>query len=72
MFEKFFQFSPHTKHVFFKFKFRSCKINYSNRCNGSRVKTWLGYPKGLSHFIFTGHPHLNMLLKLSDTFILKV
>jgi hypothetical protein len=37
-----------------------------------RVKTWLKYPKGLSHFIFTRPPHLNMLLKLNDTFILKV
>jgi hypothetical protein len=31
----------------------------------------LRYPKGLTHFIFT-KPHLNMLLKLNDTFILKV
>jgi hypothetical protein len=37
-----------------------------------RVKTWLKYPKGLSHFIFTRPLHLNMLLKLNDTFILKV
>jgi hypothetical protein len=36
------------------------------------VKTWLGYPKKLSHFIFTGPPHLNMLLKLNNKFILKV
>jgi hypothetical protein len=36
------------------------------------VKAWLGYPKGLSHFTFTRPPHLNMLLKLNDTFILKV
>ncbi len=34
-------------------------------------KAWLGYPKGLSHFIFTGTLHLNMLLKLNGTFILK-
>jgi hypothetical protein len=50
-----------------------------------RVKTWLscsflvsqwgqnmvGVPKGLSHLIFIKPPHLNML-KLSNTFILKV
>jgi hypothetical protein len=35
------------------------------------VKAWLGNPKELSHFIFIGPPHLNML-KLNDTFILKV
>jgi hypothetical protein len=36
-----------------------------------RVKAWLGYTKGLLHFIFTKPPHLNML-KFNDTFILKV
>jgi hypothetical protein len=36
------------------------------------VKTWLGYSKGLSHFIFIGPLHLNMLLKLNDTFILTI
>jgi hypothetical protein len=37
-----------------------------------RVKAWLGYPKGLSHEISNGPPHLNMSLKFNDTFILKV
>jgi hypothetical protein len=46
------------------------ELLFKNVDNG--VKTWLGYPKGLSHFIFTGPPHLNMLLKLNDTFILNV
>jgi len=45
-------------------------FNGQNKMYG--VKAWLGYPKGLSHFTFTGSPHLNMLLKLNDTFILKV
>jgi len=44
-------------------------FNGQNKMYG--VKTWLGYPKGLSHFTFTRPPHLNML-KLNDTFILKV
>ncbi len=30
------------------------------------------YPKRLFHFMFTRLSHLNMLLKLNDTFILKV
>jgi len=37
-----------------------------------RVKAWLGYPKGPCHEISNGPPHLNMSLKLNDTFILKV
>jgi hypothetical protein len=36
------------------------------------IKAWLGYSKGLSHFIFIVPFHLNMLLKLNDTFTLKV
>jgi hypothetical protein len=37
-----------------------------------RIKVWLGYPKGPFYFIFTRPLHLNMLLKLDDTFLLKV
>ncbi len=48
------------------------KIKLHNTINFDWVKVWLGYPKGLSHFIFTRPLHLNMLLKLNDTFILKI
>jgi hypothetical protein len=41
-----------------------------NKSYGSK-HGW-GTRKGLSRFIFLGPPHLNMLLKLSNTFILKV
>jgi hypothetical protein len=36
------------------------------------VQIWLGYLKGLFHLISNGPPHLNMFLKLNNTFILKV
>jgi hypothetical protein len=35
------------------------------------VKAWLRYSKGLSHFIFTKDPHLNIMLKFNNIFILK-
>jgi hypothetical protein len=37
-----------------------------------RVKALLGYSKGLSHFVFIGSSHLNILLKFNDILILKV
>ncbi len=47
--------------------------NYFVNGSATRVKAWLGYPKGSCHFIFIGPPHIkNMFLKLNDTFILKV
>jgi hypothetical protein len=56
------------------FFIKKCIINNidANTIIQKLGKSMAGYPKGLSHFIFIGPPHLNMLLKLNRTFILKV
>jgi hypothetical protein len=46
-------------------------VNIKYQMFQSSIKTWLGYPKILFHFMFTGLSHLNMLLKLNGTFMLK-
>jgi hypothetical protein len=51
---------------------RNYSIAWSSMNLNTRVQVWLGYPKGLSHLISNGPPHLNMSLKLNSTFILKV
>jgi hypothetical protein len=63
--QDFFKKESNDKHTFVPY---GANVN----CSPNLVKLWLGYPKGLFQFVFIGPPHLNMLLKLNDTFILKV
>jgi hypothetical protein len=61
----------HSKHKRYGKKKTTKEKGFKNEMYG--IKAWrLGYPKEMSHFIFIRPPHLNMLLKLNDTFILKV